>query len=88
MLFRVILPGEEGFVSIAFKPDTTMNTVMEQVCKKRMINPDEYLFRWNLEEPGAKNRSESEDIELNKTLGELSVSSVRLIDKRTLLAEE
>eukprot|EP01117_Protostelium_nocturnum_P010518 TRINITY_DN3788_c0_g1_i1.p1 TRINITY_DN3788_c0_g1~~TRINITY_DN3788_c0_g1_i1.p1 ORF type:complete len:371 (-),score=68.67 TRINITY_DN3788_c0_g1_i1:86-1198(-) len=82
-LFKVVLPGENGFISVAYKQDMTMKQTMDVVCKKYIINDPTKLafeFEENAGPPG--------HIELEKTMGDIGVKRIRLIHKFPQLARE
>lgn len=76
MLFKVFLPRDigEGFVSVAYQPELTLDDLLKIVADKRDIDPQEYYFDWT-------DNSHSKNIlleELSHTLGELGVRGLKL----------
>lgn len=79
ILFKVTLPKEEGFVSIAFQPNLTLRTVMENVCRKRGFEASDYEFDWPENTP---NPPPKPLLALDSTLGNLQgMMQLRLIRK-------
>lgn len=72
-LFKVILPEEEGFVTIVYEKNMTLGTVLDTICKKRGWLADEYRFRH------IDARETSPFLPLSLTLGQLNVPTVKAV---------
>jgi len=75
-LFRVHLPNDEGFVSVAFQNDLTLQKVYDNVCKKRDINAEDFHLEYDDEAIASKNPG---PVSMDKTLGQLGVYSLKLV---------
>eukprot|EP01114_Cavostelium_apophysatum_P000717 TRINITY_DN10653_c0_g1_i1.p1 TRINITY_DN10653_c0_g1~~TRINITY_DN10653_c0_g1_i1.p1 ORF type:complete len:897 (+),score=290.45 TRINITY_DN10653_c0_g1_i1:2325-5015(+) len=75
-VFKVLLPNNEGFVSIEYSNEMTLGTVMEIVCSKRALgNPEKWAFQHVNASP------QSPFLKLSFTMGSLNVTSIRLVPK-------
>lgn len=72
-LFKVILPDDEGFLSVVYEKNMTLGTILDTVCKKRGWQPDEYRFRH------IDARETSPFLPLSLTIGQLNVPSVKAV---------
>jgi len=74
-LLRVLLPKEEGFVSIAYKKDTTLREVLENVSRKIVIDPEDYSL-----EHVSPSKGNSGSLPLEQSVESLGVNQLRLVE--------